>query len=145
MVAFDLTSTPRTSYSNFLDGFIKSNYQVLVLKLLQAFFNPRDVARDLCVKPWVYPAPFSTADDPNKMVPPTVFAHKRAPRILLTGVNFSTGTEFSRLGNISSIERVALAGPHTPNLLKQTPEDEENTRIVRAEFKDNFVNCKSDC
>jgi len=61
------------------------------------------------------------------MVSPTVFAHKGTSRILLTGVDFSTGAEFSRLGDISSIERVALAGAHGPNLLKQKPENDQNT------------------
>ena len=135
-----------------------SHCRVLVLKLLQTFLYPRDVAWDLCIKSWVHPAPFkesslvcclvnlchppfSTADYPNKMVAPTMFAHKGTSRILLTkkwrpitnlststichltGVDFSTGAEFSRLGDISSIERVALAGPHAPNLLKQKPEN----------------------
>merc|ERR1719507_2898677 len=65
---------------------------------------------------------FSTADYPNKMVAPTMFAHKGTSRILLTGVDFSAGAEFSRLGDISSIERVALAGPHAPNLNLSCPD-----------------------
>ena len=135
-----------------------SHNRVLVLKLLQTFLYPRDVAWDLGIKSWVHPAPveesslvcclvnlchppFSTADYPNKMVAPTMFAHKGTSRILLTkkwrpitnlststichltGVDFSTGAEFSRLGDISSIERVALASPYAPNLLKQKPEN----------------------
>jgi len=102
----------------FLDALIKSwsNYQVLVLKLLQTLFYPRDVARDFRIKSWVHPTPFSTADYSNKMVSATVFAHEGSPRILLTGVNFSTGTEFSRLGNVSSVERVALVSAHSAHL-----------------------------
>jgi len=50
------------------------------------------------------------------MVSATVFAHEGASRVLLTGINFSTGTEFSRLVNISSIEGVALVIAHIANL-----------------------------
>ena len=65
------------------------------------------------------------------MVSATMFAHEGASRILLTNniitnigrsadhltsVDFPTGTELSRLVDISAIEGVALVGAHSPNL-----------------------------
>jgi len=50
-----------------------------------------------------------------------MFAHEGASRILLTSVNFSTGTKLSRLVNISAIEGVALVGAHSPNLNLSCP------------------------
>jgi len=120
-----------------------SNYQVLVLKLQQTFFDPGDVARDLRIKSWVHPTPFSTTDDPDKMVSSAVFTHKGASRIFLTGIDFSTSAEFSGLGDISSIERVAFAGPYTPNLLNKS-QRMVKIQWLQVEFKEYFGYCKSD-
>ena len=61
----------------------------------------------------------------------------------LTGVDFSTGAEFSGLGDISSIERVAFAGPYTPNLLNKS-QRMGKIQWLQVEFKEYFGYCKSD-
>ena len=91
---------------------VLSNNCISVLKLLQTLLNPRNISGDLCIKPRVnstpsskdylqdaksvcqallvmtvcvlHDWPFATADDANKMIPTTVLAHQRAPRVLLT-------------------------------------------------------------